>query len=86
MWRMRLLSIFAAPAEGPALHRWCHRTSPTYATTCDWIKKVDAANADANPAPMAGKENGPSTPKGARLEGQGERDCVSVLAVDSYGF
>ena len=80
---LRLLERLS-PSAPPSLHRWCHRTSPAYAATCDWVKKVDAANADADPAPMASKEDMPST----REEmGEGDkRDCVSVLVVDSYGF
>lgn len=30
------------------LHRWCHSTSDKYKFSCNWEKKLDAANNDNN--------------------------------------
>lgn len=62
-------------ARQPPLHRWCHRSSPEYATTCVWTAKVDAANADNH-----FQDTRPPPPPPP------ERDALTVLVVDGYGF
>ena len=60
----------------PLLHRWCHRSSPAYALTCEWEKKVDLANRDNTAAAHVV----PPPPPPAE-----ERDVLSVFAVDGFG-